>query len=172
MFTVEQTYDLRATTSLNVAMRKTVRRWYSYLRGVVWMLLAVSVATLAVSLAIGTLDVRDDWVFLLSIVVIIAFLLFDDRLNGWISLRRMFPGSAHSVTVFADERYVVSTDTIETKYRYEDIAALCERGDYYFFFLGKRYGMIFDKRLFTQGDPETFRAFIEQKTGKRFQTIK
>ena len=33
-------------------------------------------------------------------------------------------------------------------------------------------GMIFDKRLFTQGDPETFRAFIEQKTGKRFQTIK
>ncbi len=80
--------------------------------------------------------------------------------------------SAHSVTVFADERYVVSTDTIETKYRYEDIAALCERGDYYFFFLGKRYGMIFDKRLFTQGDPETFRAFIEQKTGKRFQTIK
>ncbi|MBR0311921.1 MAG: YcxB family protein [Oscillospiraceae bacterium] len=57
-------------------------------------------------------------------------------------------------------------------YRYEDIAALCERGDYYFFFLGKRYGMIFDKRLFTQGDPETFRAFIEQKTGKRFQTIK
>ena len=109
MFTIEQTYDLRATTSLNVAMRKTVRRWYSYLRGVVWMLLAVSVATLAVSFAIGTLDVRDDWVFLLSIVVITAFLLFDDRLNGWISLRRMFPGSAHSVAVFADERYVVST---------------------------------------------------------------
>ena len=29
MFTIEQTCDLRATTSLNVAMRKTVRRWYS-----------------------------------------------------------------------------------------------------------------------------------------------
>ena len=172
MFIVEQTYDLKATTALNVAMRKTVRRWYTYLRGGVWVLLAISVAALAVSIAFGTLDVRKDWKFLFSIVVIAAFLFFDDRLNGWISLRRLFPGTAHSVTVFGEEEYVVTTDTIETKYRYEDIVSLCERGDYYFFFLGSRYGEIFDKRCFTQGDAEAFRAFIEQKTGKHVQTIK
>ena len=60
MFIVEQTYDLKATTALNVAMRKTVRRWYTYLRGGVWVLLAISVVTLAVSIAFGTLDVRKD----------------------------------------------------------------------------------------------------------------
>ena len=107
-----------------------------------------------------------------SIVVIVAFLFFDDRLNGWISLRRLFPGTAHSVTVFGEEEYVVTTDTIETKYRYEDIVSLCERGDYYFFFLGSRYGEIFDKRGFTQGDAEAFRVWLEQKTGLTFRKIK
>ena len=172
MFRIEQTYDLKATTALNVAVRKTTRRWYSYLRGGVWLLLAIDAAALAVSLIYGAFSLREDWFFLVSIAMMILFLAFDDTLNGYVSLHNLLPGTAHSVTVFAEDGYTAATDSIETKYRYEDIVSLCERGDYYFFFLGSKHGVIFDKRCFTQGDPDTFRAFIEGKTGLQFKTIK
>ena len=170
MFIVEQTYDIKTMTALNRAARKTVRRWYTWLRGVVWVMFLVLVGTFVLSLAYGVYY-ADDWIIPAGAAVMALFLAFDDRLNGWISMRRLFPGTAHSTTVFSEEDYVVTTETIETKYNYENIAHLYERGDYFFFFLGGRYGQIFDKRCFQTGTPEEFRNFIERKTGLTFETV-
>ncbi|MBR3561330.1 MAG: YcxB family protein [Oscillospiraceae bacterium] len=172
MFTVEQTYDLRAMTALNVAGRKTVRRWYNILRVVVWLLLILSAGTMLVSMCFGIFDLPDDWIFPASCVLMLTFLVFEDKLNGWLSLRSLLPGSAHSVTVFTDESYTVSTDTTVTEYQYANITSLCEVGDYYVCFLGTKHGQCFDKRGFQQGDPDAFRVWLEQKTGQHFKTIK
>ena len=171
MFTVEQTYTIHTMTALNRAARKTVRRWYNLLRAAVWLILLVSAGTMLLSIAYGLFGL-DDWIFPVAIAVMVLFLVFDDKLNGWISLRQLLPGSAHSTTVFADDAYTVTTDTTVTEYRYENVTALCEAGDYYIFFLGNKHGQCFDKRGFTKGDPEAFRVWLEQKTGKTFQKIK
>lgn len=67
--------------------------------------------------------------------------------------------------------YTVTTDTTETKYQYENITSLCETDRYFIFFLGKRHGQVFDKQGFRQGDPDAFRVWLGQKTGKTVQTI-
>ncbi len=172
MFTVEQTYDIHTMTALNRAARKVVRRWYNILRAVVWLLLILSAGTMLFSICFGIFDLPDDWIFPTSCVLMLLFLVFEDKLNGRISLRSLLPGTAHSTTVFTDEAYTVTTDTTVTEYRYENVTALCEAGEYYIFFLGKKHGQCFDKRGFIQGDPEAFRVWLEQKTGQTFQKIK
>ena len=172
MFTVEQTYDIHTMTALNRAARKVVRRWYNILRVVVWLLLILSAGTMLVSICFGIFDLPDDWIFPVSCAMMLIFLIFEDKLNGWISLRSLLPGTAHSITEFADEAYTVTTDTTVTEYRYENITKVCETGDYFIFFLGKKHGQCFDKRGFTQGDPAAFRVWLEQKTGLTFQKIK
>lgn len=172
MFTVEQTYDIKTMTALNRAARKMVRRWYNILRAVVWLLLILAVGTILLSLAYGIFDIIDDWILPVGALVMILFLIFDDTLNGWLSLRSLLPGSAHSTTVFTDEAYTVTTDTTVTEYRYENITRLCETERYFLFFLGKKHGQCFDKRGFQQGDPDAFRVWLEHKTGMTFQKIK
>ncbi len=171
MFEVEQTYDLAALTVLCRAARKTVQRWKTVLRGVVWAIFVLGAALIVFQLAQGTFD-PDDWYLFAAIAFLLAFLLFEDRLNAWVALRNLVPGTAHSTTVFDDDAYTVTTDTTQTRWEYENITGLCETERYFLFFLGKRHGQCFDKRGFRAGEPEVFRAFIERKTGKTFQKTK
>ena len=169
MFTIGQAYDLASLTALCRAARKTVQKWRNVIRAVCWVIFALGIVILAASLL---LDGRVEFELLAAAAVLLLLLLFEDRLNGWISLKRMIPGTARSVTVFAGDAYTVTTDALETRYQYENITALCESERYFFLFLGKKHGQIFDKQGFRQGDPDAFRVWLEQRTGKTFQTIK
>ncbi len=169
MFEVEQTYDLTALTALCRAARKTVRMFARAWRIVCWCILGVGAALFALLIAFGGMPDFWMWAVLLALLVL---LLTEDRLNAWIALKQMVPGTAHSTTVFADDVYTVTTDTTETKYQYENITALRETEGYFLFFLGKRHGQVFDKNCFQEGEPDAFRTFIEQKTGMTFVKTK
>ena len=171
MFQVEQTYDLASLTALCRAVRKTVRRTARILRGVCWGIVAVGAALYVLALAVRAVGPGDQLSILMlaMLAVLSCLLLLEDRINGWIALRQLVPGTAHSVTVFTDGDYTVTTDTTETIYHYENITDLCEAEGYFFFFLGKRHGQIFDKRGFQVGGPDAFRAFLEQKTSLTFR---
>lgn len=170
MFTVEQTYDLATLTALCRASRKTVRRVWRVFRVVFWVILAAGTLLFAAMLALQLYE-PDDIVMPISLAVLLLLMIFEDKLNAWVTQRRMLPGTAHSTTVFADDVYTVTTDTTETKYQYENITSLCETDRYFIFFLGKRHGQVFDKQGFRQGDPDAFRVWLGQKTGKTVQTI-
>ncbi len=171
MFEIEQTYDHAALTALCRASRKTVRRWIGVLRGVVWGIFVLG-SLLMLYLLLQGLVGAEDWTLIASLVVLLAFLLFEDRLNAWVARRNMIPGTAHSVTVFEDGAYTVTTDATATRWEYTNVTALCETERYFFFFLGKRHGQIFDKQGFRRGSAGAFREFVEEKTGKTFQKIK
>ena len=169
MFRIEQTYDLAGLTVLCRAARKTVRRWTRIVRGATWAIFAVGVALIALLLCWGVPPKA--W-HLLVFAAMLAMLLTEDRLNAWVSMRQLLPGSAHSVTVFTPDKYSVATDTTETVYHYANITSLCEAEGYFIFFLGTRHGQMFDKRGFQSGTADEFRAFIEAKTGMHFRKIK
>ncbi len=168
MFEIEQTYDLAALTALCRVARKTVRKWTRILHTVIWVIFALGTALVLYELAYQAFE-PDDWPLPVMLALLLALLLFEDKLNGWIALRNLVPGTAHSTTVFADDAYTVTTDVTVTRWGYENITSLCETERYYFFFLGKKHGQCFDKQGFRVGGSEAFRAFIEQKTGKSFE---
>ena len=165
MFQIEQTYDLASLTALCRAARKTVQNWRNVIRAVCWVIFALGVVILAASLL---LDGQLEFGLLAAVAVLLLLLLFEDRLNGCISLRRLIPGTAHSVTVFSGDAYTVTTDALKTRYQYENITTLCESERYFFLLLGNKHGQIFDKQGFQQGDPDAFRVWLEQRTGKTF----
>lgn len=169
MFQIEQTYDLASLTVLCRAARKTVRTLARVLRAVCWCIFAVGTALCVLLVLLGGMP--DLWMCAV-LAFMLALLLNEDRLNAWVALKQLLPGSAHSTTVFADDVYTVTTDTTVTEYRYENITGLCETEKYYLFFLGKKHGQCFDKRGFQQGDPDVFRVWLEERTGKTFQRIK
>ena len=169
MFEIEQTYSLAGLTVLCRAARKTVRRWARVVRGVLWFIFALGVGLSALLLSWGVPPKA--W-HLLVFAAMLALLLTEDRLNAWVAMRQLLPGSAHSTTVFTPDDYTVTTDTTETVYHYANITGLCETADYFIFFLGTRHGQMFDKRGFQTGAPEGFRAFVEEKTSLRFRKIK
>ncbi len=171
MFEVEQTYDLAALTVLCRALRKTGRPVWRVVRGVIWGIFALGAALIVYSLATGNLS-AGDWKLLLSVAVLLGFLVFEDRLNGWIALRQLVPGTAHSTTVFEEDAYTVTTEKTQTRWQYDNITSICESERYYLCFLGKKHGQLFDKRCFRQDNSDAFRAFLEQKTGKTFQKVK
>ena len=169
MFQIEQTYTLAGLTVLCRAGRKTVRSWARVPRYILWAIFVALAALISVSLSwqipVGV------WSYVV-LAAMLALLLTEDRLNAWVSMRQLLPGSAHSVTVFTPDEYSVATDTTETVYHYANITSLCEAEGYFIFFLGTRHGQMFDKRGFQSGTADEFRAFIEAKTGMHFRKIK
>lgn len=167
-FEIEQTYDLDTLTALCRAARKTARRWGRVIRGVFWGIFAIGVALTALLLCWRIPP--EPWLFVI-LAAMLALLLAEDRLNGWLALRQLLPGTAHSVTVFNEDAYLVTADSMEMKHFYENITSLCETTDYFVFFLGARHGQAFEKSGFVTGAPDGFRAFIEKKTGKSFRGV-
>ncbi len=165
---VEQTYDLASLTVLCRAARKKIHRWMFVLRIVCWIILASGAALCALLAALGGMP--EPWMIVV-LVLLLALMLLEDRLNAWIALRSMVPGTAHSVTAFTDEVYTVTTDTTETKYRYENITGLCETERYFVLFLGDRHGQVFDKRGLRFGTPDDLRALLARRTGLPVQMV-
>ena len=168
MFTIEQTYNLAALTALCRAMRKTIRHIWRFVRIFCWCIVAVGLLLWVVSMLMGI----PEHILLAASAVLLLVLLTEDRLNALLSWRLLIPGTAHSVTTFSEDVYTVKTDSLETRYQYDNISMLCETDRYFFLFLGKRHGQIFDKRCFQSGDPDEFRAWMERRTGKTFQVVK
>ena len=168
MFTIEQTYDLAALTSLCRAMRKTTRHIWQFARMILWFIFAVGLLLWIVSMLMGI----PEHMLLVTLAALLLILLTEDRLNALISFRLLVPGTAHSVTTFSDDIYTVKADSLETRYQYDNITMLCETDRYFFLFLGKRHGQIFDKRCFQLGTPDEFRTWLERRTGKSFQMVK
>ncbi len=171
MFVVEQDYDLAALTVLCRAARKTVRRGARILRGFVWAALAFGVLIYGWLFAVGASS-PDDWHVIVPLAVLLAYLLVDDRLNAWVALRQMMPGTTRAKTVFDEDVYTMTTERTESRLQYDNITALAESERYFICFLGNRHGQLFDKQGFRQGDPDAFRRFLEGKTGTTFKTIK
>ena len=46
--------------------------------------------------------------------------------------------------------------------------ALLEDAGHYYLFISQNAGHILCKSAFTRGDPESFRAFLEERTGQKF----
>ncbi len=171
-FTFDTVYDQKAMTALAHVLRKTVRHKHSrrsHLFG--WLAMALG---LWLSWPFGedglTLSARTIFTWLV-LLVLLATLLWEDRLNGFIALKRTLPGLTRAHTVFGLEGYHSTTDVGSSDFPYDKILMLAETKEYFAFIFGKSHAQVYDKSSLSGGTVEEFRRFIEEKTGKVTQKL-
>lgn len=173
-FDIHSAYDHHALKTMSRVLRKTVRRRRSIALHVFgWLFVAFYVLVHAALLWLG--DFALDFmgvVALLCVLFVLATLLFEDDLNGWIASMNVMPGTREADTHFGAEEYVVTTQSTETRMRYENIGVVGETKDSFVFIIGKRHAQQFPKAGLAAGTPEQFRDFIAEKTGLSVRYVK
>jgi len=75
-------------------------------------------------------------------------------------------------TAFFDEHFTSSSKNVSSVVQYEEICALEESNEVFFLMRTKTSGVSICKSDFTTGSPDDFRAFIQEKTGKKIKFIR
>lgn len=166
------TYDLRALTAMNRAMRKTVRKKRSCRTHIFgWIVFAVGAALAAGDIVGDNFSART--VFMLFwCVLLVTVLIFEDALNARISRRRMLSGIEKTEVVFTPDGFTSRSEAGMSEWKYSRIRAVAETEDYFVFALDENYGQIYDKSTLTGGTAEEFATFIAEKTGTDIQKIR
>ena len=170
-FVFNTVYDMDSLTAMARAVRKTTHKKRSK-RSHIFGIIAVALAVLLVAVSVLADKFSfNTFITALAGIIIIMALIFEDRLNAYIALKRMIKGSEKGVVTFNDDNYVSSTEVGTTEFKYKNIEAIAKRGDYIVFVFSRRHAQVYDLTAMTNGTPKEFCKFIEKKTGLEIQKI-
>ncbi len=111
-------------------------------------------------------------VTLLTLLVIMVALVWEDQINAYIARKRMLPGTEKAASCFELDGYKTTTDIGETSWHYDKIGQLVKTENYYVFVFDQSHAQVYDRCSISGGTTEAFEKFIEGKTGKNFQMIR
>jgi len=174
-FTFETVYDQKAITAMAKALRKTIgkkrsRRVHIFGWTVVVLDVLFTLLTLPWDGGEWTVDFGTLITWLAGLTVLII-LLFEDKLNAYISRKRLIAGTDKAVSVFGEDGYTSVSGFGKSEFRYENIVLPVETDDYFVFLFDRSHGQIYDKSTLSGGTAEEFRHFLSQKTGKEIVRI-
>ena len=172
-FTFETTYNQKAMNTMARALRKTVRKKHSRRSHIFGWIITVLAVLLV--LPIGEREVVFNFRTVITwavIVIIVATLLFEDWINGYIARKRMLPGTAFALCTFGEDDYVSETKAGKTEWKYENIETIAETKNYFVFLFGKNHAQVYDKSSLQGGSIEEFRTFLMKKTEKEIWSVK
>lgn len=171
-FKFETAYNKESVTAMAKALRKTVRgkkSRRSHIFGVI-----VAICAILLTLPLGdkefVLDFRTIVTWLVSVILILA-LVFEDKMNGYIAIKRMLPGLDKSVVTFNEDGYLSETPVGKSEFKYDNILMLAETAKYFVFVFSKSHAQIYDKSGISGGTMDEFREFIKGVTGKEIQNV-
>ncbi len=171
-FTLKTVYDQKACTAMAKAARKTVRRKRSrrvHIFGWIVILLAL-LLTLPFGNEAYAITANAVFTWIVT-AVMLAAMIFEDHLNGFITKKRVLAGSESVTTVFSEEGYTTATPVATTQWQYENVAAIAETGTYLVFFFSTSHAQVYDLRTVESGSAEEFKEFLTEKTGKPLQLL-
>ena len=164
LFSFETDYDMNTFISMARALRMTIRKKHSKRSHIFgWGVVVLGIAFTFLG------DVRV--LHITAIAAIALALLFEDRLNGWIAMKRMLKGMEKVKSDFYEDRYVSATDIGTTEWHYDKIKGIAEDKDYFIFLFSESHTQAYDKRKMTGGSGADFRNFIMKKAGLNVQRI-
>lgn len=167
-FTCKTIYDQKSLTVLSRALRMTIRRKNSRrTRTIAWVAIAIELECLLMSLRIPWLAAGNGLVALLLLLL----LWKEDAFNAFFARRKIVPWARECVSVFYPECYEARIAGVVTQWQYSRVLLLAESDKYFILILGKDYAQAYDKKRLSGGTEESFRRFLEEKTGKAIQKI-
>ena len=159
-FTFETDYDISALSAMARALRMTIRKKQSRRTRIFgWTVTALGILVMA---ALGI-----NLVTLTAIVILVLFLLFEDRMNGYVAKKRVLPGTEHCKCQFFQNKFMSVTKVGKTEFWYDRIKYVTEDQRYFVFILSNSHAQAYDKKRLTGGDAGEFRSFIEDRTGQK-----
>lgn len=170
MIVIQTSIDRKAMTALAKMARKTLRRGRNGpVRLLAWFVVAVEGLLVYATLRAG----GTGWeINALLGLFMLGCILGEDAVNGLTGLRRVPPGSREVNAAFQDDYYIHRTQGAETWWNYGQIKAAAETEDYFALLLSRNQGQVYDKKGFSWGTPEEFRALIQKKTGLHVQYVR
>ena len=164
LFSFETDYDMNTFISMARALRMTIRKKHSKRSHIFgWGVVVLGIAFIFLG------DVR--LLHITAIAAIALALIFEDRLNAWVAMKRMLKGVEKARSDFYEDRYVSATDIGTTQWHDHSIKALAEDKDYFIFIFSESHTQAYDKRKMSGGTVADFRDFIMQKTGLNVQRM-
>lgn len=167
-FTCKTVYDRKTLTAMSRALRKTLRkkidRGLKIFSGVVMLIALITILNPAESL----------WVRSLYGVLVFLMLFVQwkgDALNAIFARGKNMPGMEVCRTRFTPDWYETAATGVVTRWQYDKILAMAETGRYLILILGKNHAQALEKRCLEPDGMESFRAFLQEKTGRQIQFI-
>lgn len=168
---IQTAIDQRAMAALARVNRKTLRRGSSFpVRTLAWFVTALEAFLTVIYLRNG----HAGWpVNALLGLFMLACLLLEDWINGAVGLRQIQPDSRSVNAVFQEEScYICRTQAGEKRWPYSQIKLAAETEDYFVLLLDRFHGQVYEKKGFSWGTPDDFRALIQKKTGRKVQRMR
>lgn len=170
-FIFNTVYDMDALTAMAKAVRKTTHAKRSA-RSHKFGFIVILIAVLFVALSIITDNFGANTVFTaIAALVMVAALIWEDRLNALIASKRMMKGAEKGVVTFNEDSYISATDVGTTEFKYSTIEAIARKGDYIVFVFSRRHAQVYDLKAMSNGTPKEFYRFVEKKTGIEIKKI-
>lgn len=108
-----------------------------------------------------------EWLPLIMAPFVLLWGIFFDHLIAWSSKRNIEKKVGASVFSFDEDGFSEETRAVTTRRAYAEICDICQCKDYFLLFLDEANFYIIKKNSFMIGDPEQFKPFIEEKTGRQ-----
>lgn len=169
-FTFETQYNAQTMSFMAKALRKTIRKKRnrrSHIFG--WIVVVLGVLLL---ISKGFMIDFRTVITSIAILVILAVLLFEDRINGYVAKKRLLPGTEKAISVFSEDGFVSTTGIGKSEWNYDKIMLIAETADFFVFIFSASHAQLYDKRHLQGGTADDFRRFIEKETGKQVQPVK
>lgn len=160
--------DRRGMTALVRALRKTVRKKATRrIKILGWIICALA----AMMLVVPDVSPPMRGLNFVALVVILVVQIWGDSINGWMAQRNVLPGAELWSTSFYPDHYECRIAGATTSWSYEKIVLVAESREYFFFIMGKNHAQIYQKSQLKGGTVDSFRGFLEQRTGKAVERI-
>ncbi len=171
-FRIETTYNQKAVSEMAKVLRRTVRKKKSK-RSHIWGIIVVVLGLLLTFLPGEegfqvTFRTVLTWIVLL---VILAVLIWEDKINGYIARKRMLAGTEKTVTFFHEEGYSSESDIGTSQWKYDKFDVLAETDEYFVFVFSQSHAQMHAKSGIIGGTVDEFREFIAEKTGKEIRRV-
>ena len=167
-FTFELNYDFKAMTAMEKAMRTGLQEEQDKKSKLIgWGFAALVVIVLLTSGKFG-------WVQIAALVLVacfMAYLIWQDRINGFLALRKLPETMRSGKWLFREDGYFSNTEAGESDYTYESIFAMVESGNYIFLVFHTGHAHIIDLATIQGGTADDFRRLLRKKTSLTIQKV-
>lgn len=171
-FAFQTAYHQKACTAMARALRKTVRKKRSRRSHVFgWIVMGLGLLLTIYFLQEGGKIQFKNIVSMFVLLCLLAVLIWEDALNGYIARKRMLKGTGLVQAVFQEEGYFSETELGKSEWKYDKIIGVAETRNYFVFIFSQSHAQVYDKNSLAGGSVSEFCVFIEEKTGRKIQKV-
>ena len=169
-------YNQKAMTAMARTLRKTIRKKRSRRSHIFGWLVVILGLLMSIIPILPTgeegfelsIPAVVTWLIILMMVVV---LIWEDSINGYFAKKQILPGLTQATTTFTSEGYHSSTNVGESDFHYNNIIMIAETDDYFILMFSKSHAQVYDKHSIAGGTIESFRQFIQDRTGQTIQKV-